>query len=262
MTSYAIVIALSLIGTAFAAQGTPAATSYCMGNVNDATTCSACFNWGKGGTIGARDLATNACANAVTNAITDCKVYSSTKTTTNSLQDCMQCNSKDWYNITDHATAATRTRACSDTAASTTTCSATVSNCDQSMCFTSAAAAVSVGCRMCKSGYMMSGTAISSNDGNVGYPSCVTMTIANADYGSPIDSTKVLYCKSDYAVATAGTSCISFTTDSNCGQLGSTDAYCGVCWHSYYFDTTTCKLESNLMKVAGLLVVALAALLM
>merc|ERR1712232_183566 len=157
----------------WSAQGTPAATSYCMGNVDNATTCSSCFNWGKGGTIKARTLASSACANAASNAITDCKVYSGSNTTTISLQDCIYCNSKTWLNLTDNATAASRLRTCSDTAISTATCASSISNCDQSVCFKSAAGAYTAGCRVCKSGYKGGTTAISGNDGTLGYTTSV-----------------------------------------------------------------------------------------
>jgi len=130
MKLFSLLLALFVIQQVFAAQGQPVAASYCMGNVDDSTNCSSCFNWGSG-TIGARTYVANStCGTAVTNAVASCKWYSGTNTSTISLQDCSMCDSKDWLNLTDHAsTASSRVRACSDTAISTTTCSATISNC-------------------------------------------------------------------------------------------------------------------------------------
>merc|ERR1712232_459679 len=209
----------------WSAQGTPAATSYC--------------------------------ANAASNAITDCKVYSGSNTTTISLQDCIYCNSKTWLNLTDNATAASRLRTCSDTAISTTTCASSISNCDQSMCFKSAAGAYTAGCRVCKSGYKGGTTAISGNDGTLGYTTCVATTITNSDVGNPTNNAQAYFCKSGYAVSNAGTACTAFSTDSNCRQLGSTGAYCGTCWFAYYFTTTVCTLGTSLAAFAGIVLAAL-----
>merc|ERR1712048_1025517 len=95
-----VLVAIMAIQYVFTAQGTPAATSYCMGNNDNATTCSSCFNWGSG-TVGARNLATNACTTKVTNAITDCKYYSGLTTTTKTCSDCGVCDGKTWLNVAD-----------------------------------------------------------------------------------------------------------------------------------------------------------------
>jgi len=257
--TFITILALCFVGYTITTQGTPAATSYCMGNNDNATTCSSCFNWGSG-SVGAKTFATNACASAVTNAIADCKWYSGINTSTISLQDCMMCDDKTWMNLTDHATASSRLRTCSDTAVNTTTCTAVPSNCAQGLCFVNAAAAVTQGCRRCDDGYMLSGTAISSNEGTVGYTTCSTQTITNCEYGSPMNSAHCYSCKSDYAVATADTSCVAFTTDSNCRKLGTGDTYCSQCWHAYYFDTTSCVLSAKLFAFSGLVIAFLALL--
>merc|ERR1711937_156653 len=122
-----LIVASLAISTIFAAQGTPAATSYCMGNVDNATTCSSCFNWGSG-TVGARNLVTAACTTKVTNAITDCKYYSGLSTATKAAHDCGVCDSKTWLNVADNATNASIVITCSDTAINTTTCASAVSN--------------------------------------------------------------------------------------------------------------------------------------
>jgi len=248
MKVYQLVIVLLAIKAI--QTGKPLAASYCMGNNNDATTCSACFNWGTG-TIGARKLATNACATTVT-AITDCKYYNGKITSTRTVYDCMMCNSKKWLNITDHNTPASIAITCVDTAIDTTNCASEVANCDQSICLKPKTGTTSTYCAQCKSGYKGSGT-----KANGYYPTCASATITNAELGLGSDNTKVYTCKSGYAVVTLETSCKAFTTDSNCRKLGSTDAFCGECWHSYYFDTTTCKLGATLMSFAGIVMAAL-----
>jgi len=250
MKIFATVLALCIIGYASAAQGTCVTSSYCMGCVDDAATCNACFNWGKGGTVGARQLASNACSTAVANAVTDCKIYNGTITSTKTKYDCMECNSKSFLNVTDNATAANIAITCSDTAISTTTCTGTVSNCTQTFCYKNQSGTYSTGCYMCKSGYMGTGTL------TLGYASCTsTGIITNCDVGSPGGNTYCAYCKSDYAVANNSQSCTSFTTDSNCRKLGG-GSWCGECWHSYYFNAGKCVLKSNLMMI-GTFVVAL-----
>lgn len=249
-----VLVAIMAIQYVFTAQGTPAAASYCMGNNDNATTCSSCFNWGAGGTIGARQLAANACTTAVANSVTDCKIYNGLITSTKSMADCMMCKSKDWLNVTNHATPASIAITCSNTSISTTTCATKVANCEQSVCFKHTDNTYSVLCGMCSSGYMGSGT---RNANLPLYPTCSTNTITNADVGNPGDNAKVYTCKSGHAVANAHTSCVAFTTDSNCRELGTGDTYCGQCWHSYYFDTTTCKMGASLMSFAGIVMAAL-----
>merc|ERR1712151_815823 len=120
MKLYTLLLAFCAIQYVFTAQGTPAAASYCMGNTDNATTCSSCFNWGSG-TIGARQLATGSCANAVANKITDCKYYVGIISgTMKTVGDCMMCNKKTWLNMQDHSTPASIVVTCSDTAIDTT----------------------------------------------------------------------------------------------------------------------------------------------
>lgn len=248
------ILALCMIGYTFAAQGTPAASSYCMGNNDGATTCSACFNWGSG-TIGARQLASNACSTKVANTVTDCKFYKGTITSTKSTSDCMVCNNKTYLNIKDHATASSITVACSNTASSTTTCKAAVSNCDQTFCFTNTSSTVNTGCKQCSTGYTGSGTQTS----NVGYASCSkTGAITNCGLHSYALKTKCYTCNTGYAVASAETSCTAFTTDANCRMLSSGGSYCKECWHSYYFTTTTCTLAANILALGGMFMFVLA----
>jgi len=253
-TTFITILALCLVGYTYTAQGTCAAASHCMGCTDDATTCFACFNWGSG-KIGAKQLATNACANAVANTVTDCKYYKGTITATKSSSDCAVCNSKDWLNVVDNNTAASIAITCSDTATNTTTCNAKVSNCMQSLCYTAAGGTVTKGCAMCDKGYTGSGTQVST----LGYTACSTTgVVTNCEYGLASDNTKCYSCKSDYAVASTDTSCTAFTTDSNCRKISST--WCHECWHSYYFSSQKCTLAAKLFIYSGLIAAVLAFL--
>ena len=53
-------------------------------------------------------------------------------------------------------------------------------------------------------------------------------------------------CKTNYAVAYDSLSCVSYSSDRNCRRLNSDNQTCWYCWNSYYWDLTTCKLESNI----------------
>jgi len=60
--------------------------------------------------------------------------------------------------------------------------------------------------------------------------------------------TKCYSCKSNYAVAYNELSCVSYSTDKNCRQVNSDNSSCWYCWHSYYWDSTKCKLNSNILN--------------
>merc|ERR1712113_108076 len=258
-TFFITILALCLANYTLSAQGTCTKASRCNGCTDDTTSatsaCSACFNWGAGGDIGARQLSGTSCATAVANKVTDCKYYLNTISATKTINDCAVCDDKTWLNITDNNTAASIAITCSDTASNTTTCAAEVANCEQSLCFTSTAGVVSVGCRACKEGYTGSGTQIS----NVGYTACSTTgIIANCDYHMSSNNAQCYTCASDYAVASTNTSCTAFTTDSNCRKLSNT--WCSECWHAYYFENTTCILAGKLFVFSAFVVAVMTFL--
>merc|ERR1712226_705840 len=210
-----VTLILALAGVSMTAPSC-VATNYCMGcDASIANKCVSCFNW-KAGTVGPRYLASDTCTNKrSTSLITDCKIYSGTSGNTVG-DNCMVCDSKDWYNMTTYGTAA---YACSNTSLSSTTCKSTISNCEQSVCLTTAASTFYTGCRMCKSGYAPGG-----------YNSTSTMMTTCGTTG------KITNC--DY--------------HSNSGSLqNSTTATCRECWHSYYWNATVCKLKSGLMAVGA-----------
>jgi hypothetical protein len=217
------IVALCIIGATLAAQGTPPSTSFCQGNTDGSVACSSCHNSG----TNARYLASNTCTSLVTNVVTNCKYYNPAITTTKQATDCLQCSSKTWLNITMTGTVPAIT--CSDTAAVTATCATSLTNCEQSVCYTSSASATNVACASCSSGYMGSGTVVFA-----GYPSCITNTLANCDVA--FNSTTCSLCKSGYKVAVSGGACVAFTVDSNCRQLGTGNAYCGQCNYDKIFN--------------------------
>lgn len=231
-----------------------AASGYCMGcAMSTADSCTACFNWGSG-SVGARALASNACANKLTTtAITDCKFYSGVNGgSTQTINNCSMCN-KDFLNMNNNGTP---TVTCSDTAANTTTCTGKVSNCDQTSCYTADGSSYTLACYMCSKGYTGTGTATE----NAGYASCTqTGIISNCEYhylsGA---STQACYsCASGYAVASTGTTCSAYTTDSNCRMLHS-DGTCSNCWHAYYWNVSTCKLRAMVTVLSTISLAILA----
>jgi len=54
-------------------------------------------------------------------------------------------------------------------------------------------------------------------------------------------------CEKNYAVASNGYSCISYTNDVNCRTLFTGNEVCYYCWHSYYWDDYVCRLKSILL---------------
>jgi len=249
-----------MIGYSLAALGSPTADKYCMKRMDAADTCDACFNWGDGGTIGAREIATNACGTAVSNTVTDCMVYNGAITSTKQSNDCLLCKNKVYLNISETA-GLPSVLTCSDTASVPTTCTAAVTNCGQTMCYTDVATSTSkVGCRVCSKGYKGSGTQIVDTAGtplNLGYDSCATQTLTNCDLASPESNTKCYTCATGFAVDSAETACAAFTTDANCRMLH-TDSLCIECWYSYYFTASVCTLTANIMALGGMVMFVLA----
>merc|ERR1712224_1183556 len=215
--------------------------------------CDSCFNWGSG-SVGARALSSNACANKLTGTAlkANCKFYDGTNNGSTAAFNCMKCNKK-WNNKS--AASSTYTQSCSDTAANTTTCNATISDCDNNVCYTADGTTYAKGCFMCSKGKAGSGTCSS----NYGCTACAGTAITNCDYHYYKGSANSCYsCKSGYAVASTTLTCSTYTTDSNCRQLNSSGA-CHQCWHSYYWNTTTCKLTAfvTMLSGAGLAILAM-----
>merc|ERR1711981_125717 len=258
------ILAASIIGQTFAKQGKPKASSLCMGNVEDTEQCSSCYNLATTTSTlvtakTARQLESHACIKNVKNTIKDCRFYSGVLVgATKKCGDCHVCNSKAWLNIHSTSNVVT-TVTCSDTAVDATAnhCTAKVTDCVQNFCHKEGIAnnaKYAPGCRQCKNDYKMNGTQTSY----MGYASCASQTIKNCTVGSYLNVLHCAACKAGFAVVTAETSCLAFTADSGCRKLGITDKYCNQCTHSYYFDSTKCVLNANLITLGGMFMFVLA----
>lgn len=248
---------LILVSATIAAPSCTSA-NYCMAcDSATANKCSACFNW-MAGTLGPRYLNTTTydCKSKFsTGLVTDCKMYGELSSDALAAMSCMMCDSKDYLNVAASGTIAV---SCSDTAQDTTNCTSTISNCQQTICAKAASTDTSAApiCFLCDSGYKGSGTF-----NTIGYPSCASASnITNCDdYLSMTSSNDLCYtCDSDYAVASTQQSCVGYTADSNCRRLQSDGTNCHYCWHSYYWDTATCKLGSNMIVLGSLAMSILA----
>ena len=248
------ILSLCLASFTLAAQGNCPASFLCKGCNDDSMTCSACFNLNNGSVLKAKMLG-NTCATDVTPKIPGCKYYKDTMTASKTVGDCTQCDSKKWMNIEDSNTSSNILISCSDTSISTTTCDATIANCDQSFCFKNTSNTFVKGCRKCASGYKGNGTLTTA----LGYASCVnTNVIANCEYADPINNTKCRACKSGYAVASANdTTCEAFTKDWYCRKLGA-GFWCQECDDGYYFDGQTCAYSASLMVTSSALLAIMA----
>jgi len=248
MKFFITLFALCFISYTMAAQGTCAKASYCQGCTADATTCTSCYNY-EGG-IKPKQFASNACGTDVANTVTDCKYYNNVITATKNVKDCTMCNAKTWLNIQDNATAASIVIGCSDTAISTSTCAAAVTNCAQSACFKATGGTYAKVCAQCNTGYKGDGTIVA----NVGYPNCVnTSIITNCSIANPHDNTKCKVCAANFAVSHSNdTSCAAFTADANCRKLGDA-TYCAECKDGYYFDDKTCTKAASIMMFSSLI---------
>ena len=209
-----------------------AATQYCMG-CSSTNVCSSCFNWGSG-KVGARSLASNTCTATLTRLTTDAKMYSGTFTSTSNWSVGSVFCKDSKYHYVDSTVATPYTSTCSKTAISGVT---RVADCEHDAILKSSSTSTVAYCVVCAKGK----GGLSTNLG------CTGTVITNCDYAS---GTSCTYCKSKYAVASTGTSCTSFTSDSNCARLAS-DGTCGSCWSAYYFNATVCKLFAKI-SVAGI----------
>lgn len=245
-----VIFIIVLLGVVSNSYGEPSCEGQyrCMAcNKNTMNYCDACYNYGSGW-ITPLSYSSGTCSSILSVEIADCKFYDGVSDNSGGITKCMACQSGKWliwnYNIA---------RCESDLASSELSCSK-VDHCYQNMCYTSASITTS-GCRMCNKNYYPSGYWQ-----NGGYSACTkgdSGTVLNCQqYDSLYASVTCYACKKGYAVASTLLSCTSYEVDSNCRILNS-DGYCHYCWHSYYFDNTTCKLLSTLVKI-GLAAAVLA----
>lgn len=183
-------------------------------------------------------LAFNNNNTTLTRTTSDAKMYSGTHANA-SVWDwsATLCKSSKYHQV-DQTVASPYGSSCTSTLATGAT---KVADCEYPAVVKTSTSAATAYCGMCKK----------SKGGNTAYTSCAGTAITNCEYHS---GTNCYSCKSKYAVASTGTTCSSFTTDSNCRRLNS-DSTCGHCWHSYYFNGATCKLFAKLLT-AGFVVIS------
>jgi len=177
--------------------------------------------------------------------VQDCKFYLGTNNNiTQTYDNCVVCN-KDWLNYMALLTLVT----CTDKGQSPEYCGTTINNCLQNVCYYDSNNYYR-SCKMCSKNYTGSGAWQTG-----GYPECSTSgTITDCEYHDTATATITCYsCKPDYAVASTGTSCTSFTADKNCRTLASSNQ-CYYCYQSYYWSLTECQLKSNLLGISYMLV--------
>lgn len=210
----------------YGGQGFPPPSKYCMGNINDSDECSSCYNWAASGNIVPRRLHNKGCENQVTNLIKDCKYYSGTTSTINTVGDCLVCHNKMWLNIKDNTDPKAIVVSCSDIPLDPAVCNKEVSNCFQSICYKSSVkgSRTKLLCGQCNRGFKGYGSRISSQSTRQGYyESCFNATIIHQDMPHHMYNTMAYSCESGYAVMNMGYWCESFTFDKNCRRLARGD---------------------------------------
>ena len=111
-------------------------------------TCTACFNWGEGGTIKARSLVSGGCTTVQSILVSKCKFYSG-GVESNDVNNCQMC-AHDFMNW--------------DVSSSTAVCGddpfsgcLQINYCLLTVCVKAADGTVKAVCRMCKRGYVATG---------------------------------------------------------------------------------------------------------
>ena len=256
-----------------------AATSYCQSCLDDATTCSTCYNWGKG-TVAldktwAASSGSSVCSGTLLAAykVTDCLEneyvsqalsYSGiTAVAVTTHPRCVLCDNKKF--ITFNGTSADEL--CTNTAPTMSNPSCLeIEHCAMTVCVNDAAP--STWCVFCIDHRkpVQSTTQLGAS-GEWGYriASCsteLTVTITNCinyviDPSSSSDT--IAYncydCVGGFAVAVSNKSCVTYSIDAACRKIG-LSGYCNVCYASYYFDGTgLCKLRSFMVLFSSMMIV-------
>merc|ERR1711988_59338 len=118
-----------------------------------------------------------------------------------------------------------------------TGCTTAIANCDQHKCTGGV-----LTCALCKSG-----------KGHSAANLCAGTIMAGCDVTYWDTAMKCYFPKSGFAVVFAETTTTAFTTDKNCKSLqnGSTTV-CRNCWDAYYWNTTKCKLASQILAMGAI----------
>lgn len=230
--------------------------------------CLSCYNTSGTSSLGVattpkiliQTTSTSVCSADIpsTLTITDCLRYNPTLTS-NSTKDwktCDRCNTS-YRNYVD----STNTLTCSDTVAtlSTVTCKE-IDNCDEVMCWDGVLTDFT-GCLWCSDGYVPSNI-----DTTYGIAQeCVNTagTITNCtSYVNNYTSVECFKCDENFSVSLDGTTCISYTFDSNCRKLDGNmpSSICQVCSNGYIWNGGSCY--RNLAKiVAGCMIALLSGIM-
>jgi len=267
-TFITIVVLLAIAQVALSAAAACPAASFCQSCAGGATACSSCYTLGVGTNkdkVWATSTSTSCTGalpaiwkvtNCFINNISSATVINAASTTlgTNYQSRCGFCDGQKFFNKVDNGTA----QSCSDTAPSGMTTCVEIANCWQTVC--NSAATVLTYCAACQYDtyptYSTSGT-------TSGYiTSCSTTVpstaIANCtSHSGSVAGTTVTRscggCKTGYAVASTGLTCIAHTgtNSEGCLSLDADGVSCTTCWHAYYFSTSVCILKSFVGALAG-----------
>ena len=193
--------------------------------------------------IGPREVTGGNCDTAITTAVANIKQYNPAKVAAVACTDIQYCATGNWANI--DCTNGGITTACATTAADTTTCAASIGNCDQDSCFKKDTGAYVSACVMCNT-LKMPGAGATDILDNAATVNCDTGTITNCNFYDITQTAKCYSCDSGthvlqsnqdtcnaYNAATMVQYCRITTS-----QAG--NAECGACLQGYLFRMGLC----------------------
>jgi len=260
MKTLICLVVMLAISSYASALCTAVAASFCQSCTSAA--CDSCYNYGNGtnkdkiwatssattctGTLPATWKVTNCLINASYGAST---LNASTVVAATSHPRCTICDGKKFLYYASTAT----TETCSDTAPTAMTSCLEIANCMTTVCKTDATTAYS--CAQCNDDKYPTGVSTTTSYNTA--CGSVTTAITNCyRYTHSVSSGVVSYycnaCKSGYAIAYAGTSCI-VNADPGCFKFTSGDVFCGECWYAYYFSGAVCIAKSYVGVMIGLI---------
>jgi hypothetical protein len=241
-----LIVVCCLIASTFAVVPACIAANYCRGcDTSIATNCTRCHNYHMG-TIGAKFLTSNNCVNSLT-PIVGCKIYYdrlTTAPTSTVAGSCVMCDKE--MPIVETTTAGVVSVTCEKDLPTGCT---KIDNCHQPKCTTADAGVnYTSTCVQCEKG-----------KGASAIDACAATIPANCEVSAWIGgAAKCEYASKDYAMDSTWLTPVAYTTDSACQALmAGSITQCQICWDGYYWDTTVCKLSTQLIGAAFLFVVGL-----
>merc|ERR1712007_94022 len=245
-----VIIALALLcAYAHAAGLTATKTLFCK-TVSSSTdnVCTGCFNWNNTPKALVASGGVNVCTAAFPTLVTNCQVYSSSKSSTAlaAAGDCAACKSGK-VAVSTTTAGGVWTVACTDSTTakpkldSTGNCeSGTTSYWNSSGALTTWTAA----CGFCKSGKAPAACVSGTYNTACG----ASTAIANCNRGGCSGATvNCVECKSGYALKSDYTACIA-KSDKNCLVLNSNGTSCQSCWPAYIFSGTVCVKSAKILS--------------